>query len=113
MKSKHSLLLVLFVLSSLCLNAQNTNQLQCQMTVDQIQNSQSWDIDDVLSENTQNISILLIDELNQVYALVNQNSTVGMEAHILAIQTAIIEADQISMNYSMFDNDLEFIETLN
>ena len=58
------------------------------MTVEEIQFSQTWDIDDALSENTQNIAISLFAELNQIYELVNQNSTTGMDAHILSIQNS-------------------------
>lgn len=83
------------------------------MTVEEIQFSQTWDIDDALSENTQNIAISLFAELNQIYELVNQNSTTGMDAHILSIQNSILAANAIGMNYAMFEDDLEFIETLN
>jgi len=115
---KKTILLPLFVLllfSHLSLNAQNTI-IQCQMTVDEISLHQSFDIDHPKQEETRNIATLLIAEFNSIYDKVNNNNnntTIGIDEHILNIDELIIAADILGMNYSMFTADLQFIETLN
>jgi len=112
---KKRLLLPLFALFLLChlsLNAQNVT-IQCQMTIDEISLQQSFDIDHPKQEETRNIATLLIAELNMVYDKVNNNITLGIDEHILNINELKISADNLGMNYTMFNADLQYIETLN
>jgi hypothetical protein len=106
-------LITLFLLCHLSLNAQNTNVIQCQMTIDEISLLQSFDIDHPKQEETRSIATSLIAELNLVYDELNNNITTEINGHILIIENLILSADALGMNYSMFDADLEFIETLN
>lgn len=105
-------LFALFLLCHLSLNAQNLT-IQCQMTIDEISLQQSFDVDHPKQEETRNIATLLIAELNLIYDKVNSNNTAGIDQNISNIDELILSADNLGMNYSMFDADLQYIETLN
>ena len=106
-------LLTLFLLCQISLFAQNPAEIQCTMNLDQIALAQSFDIDHPNQEGTRIIASDIISELHLVYDLVSQNSTVGLEEHLQAIEASINSAELLGMNYSMFQADLDFIETLN
>ena len=113
MKNKILLpILVLFISAGFSLNAQSTYEMQCQMTVEEIQLQQSWDIDDPTSETTQNIAIELIKEINALYAIANGTLAGDIVDRKENISNAVVHAVSIGMNYSMFDADLEIIATI-
>jgi hypothetical protein len=105
-------LFMVFILSHFGLNAQNSSELKCTMSVEEILLQQPFDIDDAKSEDARNISISLIDELKSIYEKVNTNVNEGIELHLQAIDSSIKLANDVGMNYTMFKEDLEFIETL-
>lgn len=74
---------------------------------------QPYDVDHPKQEETMELASTLISELNLVYDKVNNNITLGLAENIEAIQIAVDAASVLGMNYSMFDADLQFIETLN
>lgn len=83
------------------------------MTIDEISLQQSFDIDHPKQEETRNIAALLIAELNLFYDELSNNITTGIDDHILTIEELILSAETFGMNYTMFNADLEFIETFN
>ena len=106
-------LFALFILSTISLNAQSNIEIQCQMTIDEIALDQSYHIDDPKQEETRIIASTIISELNLIYNKVNSNTTVGLVENIENVKSAILASDQLGMNHSMFDADMEFIESLN
>ena len=106
-------LFTLFLFIGLSVNAQESNEIQCTMTVDEILRSQPFDIDEPVSEDAKNISLLLFSELDIIYNGLSNNNSENIHDHIQLIHTAIVSAKAIGMNYSMFEKDLEFIDTIN
>jgi hypothetical protein len=107
------LLLALLFFSHLSLNAQTNYEIECTMTVDQISLDQPYDIDDAKQEETRVIATTLLAELQVIYNKVNQNITFGLEENIETVKASVLSAQALGMNYSMFDADIEFINTLN
>jgi hypothetical protein len=111
-KTLLSLLCSFFILGHFGLNAQTTYEIECTMTVDEISAAQPFDVDDPAQESVWSISGILFTELNLMYDKLNNGLENELEEHIQAINAAIDSAVALGMNYSMFDADLDFIETL-
>jgi|TARA_B110000093_G_C12634166_1_gene271467 hypothetical protein len=112
---KKSILLPLFAIFLLCnlsLNAQSNIEIQCTMSLEAITQVQPYDVDHPKQEETMELATTLISELNLVYDKVNNYILLGLAENLEAIQIAVDAAKLLGMNYSMFDADLEFIETL-
>lgn len=105
-------LLVTFLFINFSSTAQEKYELQCTMSIEQILRSQPFDIDHPTSETAKHISITLTNELGTIYQQLNAGNTEGLDASITAIESAIISAKEIGMNYSMFEKDLEYLEEL-
>jgi len=88
-------------------------ELQCEMTVEEIQLSQSYNIDHYKQEETYSIVITLFDQFNLLYGKLNDDLSSDVSEHIEIIQVSIQSAEALGMNYDMFSEDLIFIETLN
>jgi hypothetical protein len=82
------------------------------MSIEEISSLQPFDVDDPLQESVWSISEILFTELNLVSEKINNGLENELSIHILAINAAIESAVTLGMNYSMFDADLDFIETL-
>jgi hypothetical protein len=106
------LLFVTFVFINFSITAQEKHELKCKMTVEEILRSQPFDIDHPTSENARYITIILNKEFAIIYEQLNEGNSQGLEEHIIAIESAIISAKEINMNYSMFTKDIEFLEEL-
>lgn len=104
--------LVTFLFMNFSITAQEQYELKCKMTVEEILRSQSFDIDHPTSENARNITIILYQEFAIIYEQLNEGNSEGLEQHIIAIESAIIKAKEIDMNYSMFAKDIEFLDEL-
>lgn len=83
------------------------------MTVEQICENQSYHIDHPKQEETIEIASNLITEITAVYDLVNQGNTSNVSSHVATIEALVDQATVLGMNYSMFQADLNYIETLN
>jgi len=105
-------LFALFILFNFSLNAQVNEEIKCEMTLDQILREQTWDIDHYKSEFTEDIALELIAELNMLYDIVNSGNTNDLEDRFEAIDALVISAKDLGMNFSMFNDDLDFVETL-
>lgn len=103
--------IILLTLSSLF--AQIPQSIQCTLTIDEISEAQPFHVDHPKQEETREIASNLISELTVVYDLVNQGNTSNLAHHITAIENAVDAAALLGMNYSMFQADLDYIETLN
>ena len=107
------LLFTLLLFSQLSVFAQSPNSLQCTMNLDDISLAQTFNIDHPKQEDTRSIATGFISELTIVYDLVNQNNSTDLAVHLELIQLLVDAANTLGMNYSMFQADLDFIETLN
>ena len=105
---------VLFLCNQFVLHAQQQQyEMKCQMTYEEVlRDNQPFDIDDVIAEKARDIAIALIEDFKIIYDLLNDGQTEDVDDRITAIRESIEEAESINMNYEMFKDDLEFIETL-
>lgn len=110
---KTLLLFTILLVSNFALFAQSPTSLQCTLTLEEIAQAQPYHRDHPKQEDTESIATTLISELTAVYDLVNQGNSPDVSSHILAIESAVNAAIALGMNYSMFQADLDFIETLN
>ncbi len=110
---KTLLTFTLILLGHIALFAQSPTSIQCVLTIDQISEAQPYNVDHPKQEETRDIATNLISEIVIVYDLVNQGNTSGLSSHINTIEVFIDQAILIGMNYSMFQADLDYIETLN
>ena len=107
------LLLTLVLFSQLEVFAQSPTAIQCTLTIDQISEAQPFHVDHPKQEETREIASDMMSELVIVYDLVNQGNSADAASHIQAIEASVDSAILLGMNYSMFQADLDYIETLN
>ena len=105
-------LFVLLFISSFSLKAQTSYEIQCTMTLEEISQVQPFNVDHYKQENVRDIVNTLFTELDLIYDKLNNDQGEPIAQHIEAVHTAIESAEEIEMNYSMFDADLEIIETV-
>jgi hypothetical protein len=104
---------ILILFGHVMLFAQTPTSIQCTLTIDQISEAQPFDVDHPKQEETREIASSLISEIEMVYDLVNQGNTSNLSNHITSIEALVDQATLLGMNYSMFQADLNYIETLN
>jgi hypothetical protein len=92
---------------------QTPTSIQCTLTIDQISEAQPFDVDHPKQEETREIAENFISEITIVYDLLNQGDTSSVANHIAAIEALVDQATLLGMNYSMFQADLNYIESLN
>lgn len=107
------LLFTLILFSQLEVFAQSPTAMQCTLTIDQISEAQPFHLDHPKQEETREIASDIMSELVIVYDLVNQGNSTGLASHIQTIEASVDSAILLGMNYSMFQADLDYIETLN
>lgn len=104
---------MLLLFGHVMLFAQIPTTIQCTMTVEQVCENQPYHIDHPKQEETIDIASSLITEITAVYDLINQGNTSNVSAHVTTIEALVDQATALGMNYSMFQADLDYIETLN
>lgn len=107
------LLTTTMLLSMSTLFGQAPSSVQCTLTIDQISEAQPFDVDHPKQEETREIAENLISEITSVYDLLNQGDTSSVSNHTAAIEALVDQATLLGMNYSMFQADLNYIESLN
>ena len=105
-------LFVLFIFTHFSTVAQTSYEIQCTMTLEEISQVQPFNVDHYKQENVRDIVNSLFSELNTIYNKLNNDQGEPIAEHIQAVHSAIESAEEVGMNYSMFDADLEFIETI-
>ncbi len=103
-------LLIVFNCSGLF--AQQTSEPACRMTLDEIALAQPYHRDHPKQEETERIAHTLISEISTIYRLFNNNELAKIEGHKNTIKLAVDQAIAIDMNYSMFKEDIDFIDTI-
>jgi len=84
----------------------------CQMSVDEILGQQSFDIDEPISEDARYIFFAMYSDLNLIYTAELQNNTVGLPALIASFETSLENATALSLNFSMFQDDITHVESI-
>lgn len=102
----------LFFNSQLLAQNQQKPSAKCQMSIEEILRAQPFDIDDAKSETAKEVATDLFHEI----ALFYENRGVAENKtnvdHFALVDGIIKKAKSIGMNYSMFAEDLKFIENL-
>ncbi|MFK7783690.1 MAG: hypothetical protein AB8B56_01170 [Crocinitomicaceae bacterium] len=104
---------ILILFSQFMLFAQSPTSIQCTMNVEQICEDQPYHIDHPKQEETIVIATSLITEISAVYDLINQGNTSNISANIASVQALVDQATVLGMNYAMFQQDLDFIQSIN
>lgn len=104
--------LLLIVFNCVGLYAQTTNEPKCKMTIDEIAMAQPYHRDHPKQEDTERIATILITEISAAYTLINNNEQAKLKTHKNTIQLTVDQAIAIGMNYSMFKEDIDFIDSI-
>lgn len=91
--------------------AQAPNSVQCNLSNYEILQAQSLELDHPKQIRINEIASDLFIEIKIVYDLINEGNTDDLAGHFETIAKCIEEAKDLEMNYSMFQEDLDLIET--
>lgn len=111
MKKNLLLTAITVLILGFAVSAQQSNELQCQMSMDEILMQQSFGIDDAISEDARYIVEDLINRLNEFYELLSANELEDLKITIEEIDKILTKATEINLNYSMFGDDLNELES--
>ena len=103
---------LLIVFNCFGLFAQQTPEPICRMTLDEIALAQPFHRDHPKQEETERIAHTLISEISAIYKLFNNNELAKIEGLRNTIKFAVDQAIAIGMNYSMFKEDIDFIDSI-
>lgn len=110
---KTLLLLTFLMVGNIALFAQIPTAIQCTLSLEEIAQAQPYHRDHPKQEETELIATTLITEFNTLYELMNLGNSTDLINHIEIIESTVNAAITLGMNYSMFQADLDFMETLN
>lgn len=102
---------ILFISFSAASQQQQT--IKCTMNDRQIMQSQSFTEDALEAEAAREIFKNFTNTLNLAYSNINANATTEIQLQISEINTFIQTFQNLGLNYSMFNDDIEFILNYN
>ncbi len=82
------------------------------MTIDEIAMAQPYHRDHPKQEETERIARFLMTEIAAAYTLFNNKELSKIDSHKKTIQLAVEQALEMGMNFAMFKEDIDFIETI-
>lgn len=85
----------------------------CTMDQRQVMQSQSFSEDALEAEEARQIFQDFTNTLILAYTNINNNSLEEVQTQILAINTFVVTFQTLGLNYSMFNDDIEFITNYN
>lgn len=103
---------MLMAFSCFGLFAQSTSEPICTMTLDEIALAQPFHRDHPNQEVTERIANTLFIEISAIYKLYNSEDQSEINTHRQTIKLVLDQAIEIGMNYSMFKEDLYFIDSI-
>ncbi|MFH2141801.1 MAG: hypothetical protein ABIJ97_05230 [Bacteroidota bacterium] len=112
---KQLILVSIFFLLMLCqhtIKAQESYEIKCKMTIEGIMDIQSFKLDVPEFEKAKKIAEVLLYRFELLYLAINNSNISEAIEQKTIIQSAINSAQIIKMDYSMFDEDLNFINNL-
>ena len=110
------LLLSIVTILSFCYysaNAQEVYTKKCKMTTEEILNIQSFHSDQVEYKKSEKIAEVILNRLELFYNAINNNQILEAKEQKNHVLSAINSAQIINMDFSMFDEDLEFLNNYN
>ena len=93
--------------------SQQQHTIMCTMDQRQVLQSQSFAEDAPEAEIAREIFKNFTNTMTLAYQHINSNSLEEVQLQILAIQTYISEFQTRGLNYSMYQDDIQFITTYN
>ena len=109
---KRFITLLFVVFNGLGLSAQTTYAPKCTMTIDEIALAQPYHRDHPNQEETERIARVFMTEIAAAYTSFNNKQLSEINAHKNTIQLAVEQALAMGMNYTMFKEDIDFIEAI-
>jgi hypothetical protein len=91
------------------LNAQEGQVMKCQMTLDEILSVQPYNMDQPEFKKAKSLAEILLNTFELFYLAVNKNDSSEINMHKTQILAVITSAEIIKMDYSMFNEDLDFM----
>ncbi len=88
-----------------------TANTQCQLQVEDILAAQWFDIDDPISEDARYILFEMYEKLNLIY--VTQQNDPSLVQYVNEFNDALEEAEQLNMDTTMFQDDINYVDALN
>lgn len=113
MKLLRGSILIFFVSFSMLCNAQAQYEMRCTMTDREVMQSQPFSEDSPEAENVVNLVSTLIAEFKSFYLTLNTNQIQEAKQHVLIIKSILQTADSLNVNFTMFEDDIEFIQPYN
>lgn len=107
-----TLITSIFVLICSVIFAQQhaTSYTKCQLLVNDILREQSFEMDDLISEEAMYILYEMYEELNFIYKC--DCTDIELQQHISSFNKALQKARDLNLNISMFQEDIEHVSNL-
>lgn len=87
-----------------------TTYTKCQLLVNDILREQSFEMDDLISEEAMYILYEMYEELNFIYKC--DCTDIELQQHINSFNKALQKARDLNLNISMFQEDIEHVSNL-
>ena len=91
-------------------NEGTINEIKCKLTVEEIFLKQPLGIGDPSTGGSKEVARLYIQELNLIYY--KEANNISFDEHIKNIDALIKVSEKMGMNYSMFKEDLDYINSI-
>ena len=113
MKLLRNSILLFFLTISVYSGAQVQHEMKCTMTEREIMQSQSFSEDAPESEFALPVVKILLFEFEEFYSNLNNGDSQAASENKDRIIEAIQNANTLHLNYSMFEDDIEFLQQFN
>ncbi len=109
---KKLLFIFLFIISVIYSGfSQQKYKIKCQMTVDEVLNKQKYNQDQQEYRDIKRLTEIIFAEFNQFYLEINNaDKNKANKKHLTVINNALKTANDLDMNYSMFEKDIKFMK---
>lgn len=87
-----------------------TPYTECQLSITEILQKQDFDIDEPVSEDARNVFFEMYETLNLIYKSDSNDSE--LTSHISDFNKAIQKANNMSLNITMFQEDIDNISKI-
>ncbi len=91
--------------------AQQETEIKCKMSLTEIMQQQQFDIDNPKAKKAETITQVLLKELNLFYQERNESISIETDKHKDAVLSCIKSAKIIGMDYTMFLEDINIVES--
>jgi len=104
-------LLIIIITLPILIFAQQKN-IKCKMTINEILQVQKYNQDQQEYRDIKRLSEIILTELSLFYSEINSENLnkKTINKHITVINNALKTADDLEMNYSMFEKDIKYLK---